>query len=226
MIDADRTGSGPYDITFANVDDRLTLLDQRPSDLRRWPHLRRRLRMRHIRVPTQADLEPAGITAAGASVAVSDLVLKRDIYYTLTPGPSDYTNLWDDRSPRPRSEVELFDALADPSQFAFLANLQPKDYPIGRDRFMMLGDNSPMSKDSRGWDTQDRRIPSIPIEEANSGWDTSNREAGKCPAGPVDRKGVFRLLATRQAHLARHRGQSQYPRARSIPYFARMRWIR
>ena len=91
---------------------------------------------------------------------MSGLVLKRDIYYTLNPGQSDFGNLWDERDPR--NAIELFDNLADPAHFAFLKQLQPKDYPIGPDRFLMLGDNSPMSRDSRGWRNEDRYDPDDP----------------------------------------------------------------
>ena len=41
-------------------------------------------------IPTAADLSPAGIAVRNASVGVSDLVLKRDIYYTQYPGRIDY----------------------------------------------------------------------------------------------------------------------------------------
>src|SRR5262249_5957418 len=80
-------GPGTYDVPFANVDDRLTLLvdgrgvfgDGVPYDMpERHP------------APTAADLSPASIAAKGASIEASDLVLKRDIYYTLYPGRPDY----------------------------------------------------------------------------------------------------------------------------------------
>ena len=65
---------------------------------------------------------------------------------------------------------------------------------------MMLGDNSPRSKDSRGWDNRDRYDPDYP----DVGWDTSQpRELGGPPV-VADRQGVLRLLAARQAVRARH----------------------
>ena len=57
--------------------------------------------------------------------------------------------VWDDR--RPRNPTELFDFLSDPARFPGLGRLRFHDYEIGPDRFFMLGDNSPRSKDSRGW---------------------------------------------------------------------------
>ena len=87
------------------------------------------------------------------SVTVSDLALKRDIYYTQYPGRIDYGPVWEDHYPR--TPVELFDFLSDPSQFANLAKVRSHEYELGEDRFMMMGDNSPRSKDSRGWASSD-----------------------------------------------------------------------
>ena len=78
------------------------------------------------------------------------------------------TVVWDDH--RPRNPTELFDFLSDPSQFAGLGRLRHHDYEVGQDRFLMLGDNSPRSKDSRGWGTDD------------SAWDdTTERKAWEVP---------------------------------------------
>ena len=85
------TRPGTYDLTFANVDDRLTLwVDRRPA-VRRRPDLSDRAS--EPAAPTAADLEPARIAAQGAAIAVDGLVLKRDVYYTLEPAESDYANL-------------------------------------------------------------------------------------------------------------------------------------
>ena len=45
---------------------------------------------RAVPIPTAADLAPAAIAVRNASVVASDLVLKRDIYYTQYPGRVDY----------------------------------------------------------------------------------------------------------------------------------------
>ena len=53
--------------------------------------------------------------------------------------------------------------LTDPSQFPALGNLRwSHEYPIGPDRYLMLGDNSPRSKDGRGWDNRDHDDPDHP----------------------------------------------------------------
>jgi signal peptidase I len=175
-------GSGTYAVTFANVDGRLNLVVDgrgvfgdganydRPED--------------HP-APTAADLSPAAVAALGASVELSDLVLKRDIYYTLYPGRSDYSQSWEQRFPR--TPVELFDILSDPAQFPALGSLRSHEYRIGPDRFMMLGDNSPRSKDSRGWDNRDRYDPDYPT----IGWDSSNRASWEVPRSLLTGKAFF-----------------------------------
>ena len=87
-----------------------------------------------------------------AEVVASDLVLNRDIYYTQYPGRLDYHPVWEQNYPR--SPTELFDFLSDP-RFPNLANVKPSEYEIGADRYFMMGDNSPRSKDSRGWSSDD-----------------------------------------------------------------------
>ena len=67
------------------------------------------------------------------------------------------------------SPTELFDFLSDPSRFPSLANVRSHEYEIGPDRFFMLGDNSPRSKDSRGWGTDD------------SAWDATDRKPWEVP---------------------------------------------
>jgi signal peptidase I len=98
---------------------------------------------------------------------MSGLVLKRDIYYTQNPGYIDYVGTMHSRIPR--TPVELFDLLAEPRQVAELGPLGWTDYTLGEDRFLMLGDNSPRSKDSRGWRNDD-------IE-----WDTTGRQKHEVP---------------------------------------------
>ena len=67
-----------------------------------------------------------------------------------------------------------------------------------QDRFLMMGDNSPRSKDSRGWDSSD------------PAWDTAEPQVLGSPPQPADRQGVLRLLAARRAVRARHPAQPRY----------------
>jgi len=161
-----------FAVEFANVDNRLTLwVDGRPVfgdglsyDDPAGTHP----------APTVEDLAPVRLSARGGGVRLSDLVLKRDIYYTLNPGQIDYGRPWDPGVPQ--SPSALFDLLAEPAKVAAFGPLGTSDYAIGPDRFLMLGDNSPRSKDSRGWETRDRYEP-----ELDQGWDRSNRERWEVP---------------------------------------------
>ena len=64
--------------------------------------------------PAAADLEPARIAARGAAFMVDSLVLKRDVYYTLDPAETDYSNL--DGLAQHDSSA-LFDAARRPDAF-------------------------------------------------------------------------------------------------------------
>ena len=67
-----------------------------------------------VLIPTAADLSPAGVAVRNGSVTVSDLVLKRDLLYTVS-WPVRLRAGFENRDPR--TPVELFDFLSDPSQF-------------------------------------------------------------------------------------------------------------
>jgi signal peptidase I len=170
--------AGAHDVEFANVDNRLTLLvDGRPAFAEGLTYDDDPA---HHVEPTAEDLAPVRIAARGADVRVSDLVLKRDIYYTLNPGAIDYGNAWDSRLPR--TPVELYALLGDPARVAALGPLNWVDYPIGANRFLMLGDNSPRSKDSRGWSQSDQYVPADPESGTSArGWDVSGRERWEVP---------------------------------------------
>jgi hypothetical protein len=118
-------------------------------------------------LPTREDLAPARIASSGAKVRVSDLVLKRDIYYTVNLNGTDYGSRWDARVPKSPTELAKF--LADPSAVSALGPLHWVDYPIRSDHYLMLGDNSPRSKDSRGWGDDDRA------------WDPEDRQKWEVP---------------------------------------------
>ena len=215
---------GQYDIQFANVDNRLTLWVNGQTifgeglpyedDPENHP------------LPTLDDLQPVRIAAKGAKVAVSDLVLSRDIYYTVKPGTSDYGNTWD--AGVPRKPVELFNFLADPAKVAALGPLEQGEvYVIGEDRFMMFGDNSPRSRDGRDWHETDRLYPSDSVAgtEDSSGWDTSNRRSWEVPR---------KLIAGKAFSVFWPHGKPFWPNIKVTsdfripfrPYFERMKWIR
>jgi signal peptidase I len=209
--------AGTYEVTFANVDDRLTLIVDGQGvfgDGVNYDSLEKHP------APTAADLSPVAIAARGAAIEVSDLVLKRDIYYTLYPGRSDYSQSWEQRFPR--TPVELFDLLSDPSRFEPLGNLLwSRPYLIGPEAYLMLGDNSPRSKDSRGWDNRDHLDPAHP----EYGWDPSNRASWEVPRSLLTGKAFYVYWPHGKPFGPdiRLRRDFQVP---FRPYFERMKWIR
>ena len=131
---------GKYRIRFANVDDRLCLWvnDRLVAFPNRgeYPFSPRT----SYRLPTQQDLCPVGIAAKGASVRVSHLLLQRDLYYT------------DAR----RNDVDDVDyrrsRLRDPEKYGdYASHFKPHGFVLDEDEFLVLGDNSPRSADSRAW---------------------------------------------------------------------------
>jgi signal peptidase I len=152
---------GAYDLVLANVDDRLTL----------WVNGALPFGAGHAyesgprNVPTADDLRPARIRARNATVQVANLVLKRDIYYTLDPAEADYANV----SPEDVSASQLDEILSDPARFAMLVHRPAKEYPIRAGRYLMLGDNSPWSRDGRAWGPSTgngRTSPAFPADDA------------------------------------------------------------
>ena len=71
----------------------------------------------------------------------------------------------------------FFDLLADPGRFAELGRHPGRRYPLGPGRYLMLGDNSPWSRDGRAWGRADQTTATIP----DAGWDDSGRESWEVP---------------------------------------------
>ena len=69
------------------------------------------------------------IAGEHAEIEVDCLVLKRDVYYTLDPAESDYSNLDEPARTEPSA---LFELLSDPERFAMLSRYPAREYPIGR----------------------------------------------------------------------------------------------
>lgn len=134
------------------------------------------------------------IAVKGGEVAVSDLVLKHDIYYTLRPGGSDSSGpdlSWPRHGEGEEVFRESFDILSDPTRFPLLADLRSKEFVVGPGRYFMMGDNSPQSSDSRMWTHMDadgdfRKNPSV------EPWaDRSFRESWEVPESHIIGKAFF-----------------------------------
>lgn len=214
-------GAGSYDLGFANVDGRLTLWvngrtpfgDGVAYDDGRGERP----------VPTEKDLHPVTVAARGCDAKISRLLLRRDIYYTQDPQRTDYGAGYGPgfgefdrpaiRSTLPNDPRGLRDAFADPTKFAALAVGQGKRYKIAPGKFMMMGDNSPESSDSRAWEPVDRD------------WDTTGRQSWEVPESMILGKAFFvywphgkpiwpDFALSRDFHIPFR------------PYVERMRWIR
>jgi signal peptidase I len=202
-------GAGRYQVAFANVDDGMnlsvngTLVREKPFIVDADPEL--------VPIPTEADLVPAAVGVRNATVVASDLVLKRDIYYTQYPGRLDYGVVWEDHYPR--NPAELFDFLSDPSRFPSFAKVKSHEYTIGQERFFMMGDNSPRSKDSRGWGSDD------------SAWDSTDRKPWEVPRQLLTGK-AFYVYWPHGYPVWPNIGINRDIRLTFRPYVERMKWIR
>lgn len=209
--------AGDYVLRFANVDDRLSLrvdgnlpfgegVGFDPGE---------------VFSPTAEDLAPARIGASGASVSVASLKITRDIYYSLKPSQSDVDAL-ELNDPQPTDPVAFFDWMADPSRFLAFGKLTGSDFEIGPGHYMMLGDNSPWSRDGRAWERTDQRDPG---GDPSRGWDDSGRESWEVPESLL----IGKAFCVYWPHLKPF-GPSwrfgQDIRLPARPYLERVRWIR
>jgi signal peptidase I len=170
---------GRFHLSFSNIDDQLSIrVDGETVPLT----VQRELDTPDLNLPTDRDLAPAGIAAHGLKASLSSLVLKRDIYYRndilafdpaygSTPNPyspsygMEYTNsiahevsvhrTWQlTRSFRsPEAWGKLYSELVKQHDNLFGHLLE---LPLASDEYLMLGDNSPASKDSRLFDFYSR----------------------------------------------------------------------
>lgn len=210
-------GSGSHEVEFANIDDQLSLsvdgeevfLDGLPYD--DAPDA--------AQAPNALDLEPAGLAIKGAGAVISGLVLKRDIYYTQYPGSTDF--------PIPGANdgfgggqgefarvLAMFDFLADPARFAALKDISTREtYEIQPDHYMMMGDNSPRSSDSRAWSDADRA------------WRAQPRATWEVPRTMLIGKAFFVYWPHGKPFGPDLRPFRNF-RVPFRPYFERMKWIR
>jgi signal peptidase I len=155
--DVSLSGSGTWELSFANVDDRLCLwIDDVLVEFGDGALLSREAATLPLAIGS--DLTPVGIAARGVEAHVAHLSIDRDIYYrnTFTESDGRYATI-------DRLHAELGTYLHDPQAWtARYAERAPlvsvRDYVLGPDDFLALGDNSPRSRDSRLWAT-DTSVP-------------------------------------------------------------------
>ena len=148
-------GTGDWELSFANVDDRLCLwVDGDLIDFGPGAELSHPLTAVRRR-PQWSDLAPVGIAAKNATVRIGDLELDRDIYYRSKGGGFDWSGgrladsmhdpqAWYQNYEQYRSEISLMDYM---------------EIEIPENSYLALGDNSPRSSDSRYWTEGRQTVP-------------------------------------------------------------------
>lgn len=127
-------GPGSYRLRFANVDDQLLLWVDGKSlafDGRFGPL--------DTNIPTDEDLRPVRLGSRDAALRFTDIRVLRDVYYIAQR--------------RPGEDRDIPPSLTDPEsweRFDFDRSLAV-DFRLEADQFLVLGDNSPQSQDSRLW---------------------------------------------------------------------------
>lgn len=125
-------GPGTYEISFANVDNRLCLwINDELVEFENGGAYSAPA----INSPSEDDRAPVGIAARNLALRVSNLLLQRDIYYRSELADPSYSQYRDPQAFEDDSEL-----MSDQGWFE-----------LDDDEFLVLGDNSPRSKDSRLW---------------------------------------------------------------------------
>ena len=111
--------------------------------------------------PQPADLVPVAVGSRGAALRVDHLRIFRDIYYIAAKSPQDSYVISDfDRFHSPygpdsqMSQESVADFLSTPAKWDAFDRRRPwgdVEFPLDADQFLVLGDNSAESKDSRLW---------------------------------------------------------------------------
>jgi signal peptidase I len=167
-------GAGTYEVSFANVDNRLLLwVDGSLVDFGEDVVIGQNFLDALTTRPGAADTVPCGVAVRGANITVSDLLIQRDIYYRNDAyqfsQEEDFTSSYGDPSGR-SEEVsnpaslhrKLADAEAWADNYVAEANIAHEsygrysEYRLADDEYLMFGDNSPRSKDSRLFDFRTR----------------------------------------------------------------------
>lgn len=150
--DCDLRGVDDFEVRFANVDDRLCFwVDDDLVDFGSAANYE--LDATNQPGPQDGDLIPVGIAVQGAAVTVTDLLIERDIYYRASQ--IDPGRFSDEEHP---DQYALRRVLDKPSEWERIYSKSRREarFELKEDEFLMLGDNSPRSQDSRVWPNAER----------------------------------------------------------------------
>ncbi|MGI9457273.1 MAG: signal peptidase I [Aeoliella sp.] len=158
-------GTGSHRLLFANVDDALHLwIDDKLIAFDRpttydWKALfgPREEAMPQTSATNPGDLAPAAVGARGANLAIDRLQVWRDIYYIAASDQTRATlnsQIVTDYSSFPPSDV-----LFNPDRWGLIQQRRAVEFPLGKDHFFVMGDNSPQSQDARLWNRQNPKDP-------------------------------------------------------------------
>ncbi len=160
-----------FDVQFCNVDEEMRLIvDGREIDFGirgRYDALcQPGTRLARDRSPTPRDLTPAAVGTRGgnqpASVKISSLKILRDMYYIAHNAQTAGSGRVDDTcdlidSPFQAGyrlmESRVNRILSSPEDWSSFGKTLSVQFALGPDEFLMCGDNSARSKDSRLWTT-------------------------------------------------------------------------
>ena len=162
-----------HDIMFCNVDEEMRLIiDGKEIDMQgggRYDALSANHDLNggplsRDRSPTELDLEPAAIGVLGGAVHVENLKILRNLYYisATSDDPSadahahhcDLINSPFRSNPvafRYDREESIRSILSRPEYLGYFGKTRQTIFPLEKDQFLMCGDNSDQSKDSRLW---------------------------------------------------------------------------
>jgi signal peptidase I len=152
------TSTGGWNLRFANFDDRLVVWVN--EELVFGDGQAVKMLTPSENGPTAADLHPVQIGGADVDLAVSRLKLFRDIYYTqharYSDAGGDLTSNYPFDAENSRTLDEWRDRLREAME-GVLAQARSKDetgdrpFRVPEGCYLMFGDNSPLSSDSREW---------------------------------------------------------------------------